>query len=554
MRRISNDVFIKITLILLFTGGNIVCCSAESADLLRVPTSFQAPGKTEKLASNNGQQISRRRILLALALAFPGLAVDTPLTFTLSTKTAASRQITAAEIPYKDPDWIIQLLGTLQHPLTNRDLPKKIRDFLIDIELSFNPIANRIEQIPVRNLDGNPNPDFLIQLIYVLREKNYHVYDTSKDVFRALVNDLAGQDITKIIDKSIPRDYQNEARRNIFSCAIIGHAVSILLNAYGFDNVLPAIVPGHIVPVFSLNGSRYFLIDVARGVIGNIDLARYYLPGRYASLKSKMPVTERLAALLKGPKHDVINLDTLSEEDKIALLTLYYPYIHIGGESAPTHGFPPYVHNNLGKLFKDAKMPEQAQSHFKIALKYDPFLAEAYNNIGNLYADLKKFEEAETAYHEALTIHPNYADALYNLAYTYEEHGRQYYNNAEQQRALQYFISAIEAYEQLIEMDPLYAEAYLQLGVLYLNLSGLDGTFSEKGLQCLKSFLKLNRQDLLKRQPREVRDLLEKLKISAVSSKEIGPDALAAVMLPLMPYFSFEKNALPEIRRTDNGI
>ncbi|MDR3733933.1 MAG: tetratricopeptide repeat protein [Acidobacteriaceae bacterium] len=77
---------------------------------------------------------------------------------------------------------------------------------------------------------------------------------------------------------------------------------------------------------------------------------------------------------------------------------------------------PDYVKgwNNLGTVFEQARMVEQAAAAFRCALSLDPALAPAWNNLGNLvrYSDVAL---AKASCARALTIDPHFVDARSNL-------------------------------------------------------------------------------------------------------------------------------------------
>ena len=59
---------------------------------------------------------------------------------------------------------------------------------------------------------------------------------------------------------------------------------------------------------------------------------------------------------------------------------------------------------------------EEAESHYKEALRINPEYANAHYNYAILLGDMKKTEEAESHYMEALRINPEYVNAHYNYA------------------------------------------------------------------------------------------------------------------------------------------
>ena len=70
----------------------------------------------------------------------------------------------------------------------------------------------------------------------------------------------------------------------------------------------------------------------------------------------------------------------------------------------------------------------------------------------NAYVN-KEYDKAISFYLKAIELDPDYADAYVNLGVTYKNQG----NN----------IKAIESYEKAIELDPVNAGAYVNLGNCY---------------------------------------------------------------------------------------
>jgi len=125
------------------------------------------------------------------------------------------------------------------------------------------------------------------------------------------------------------------------------------------------------------------------------------------------------------------------------------------------------------------------------AIEIDPEYAKAYNNLGAAFARTGNREKALDSFNRALEINPYYADAHYNRGFLYQTLG-------EYRKAIDDYDSAIKnhtghvvevlcgrgvAYERLgdrgraiedysgaIEINPRYANAYLNRGVTYLEL------------------------------------------------------------------------------------
>lgn len=147
----------------------------------------------------------------------------------------------------------------------------------------------------------------------------------------------------------------------------------------------------------------------------------------------------------------------------------------------------PRAHNNLGNVYRERGMIEEAESSYKQAIEVDPgypnaynnlaFIyivrgkyeeafkmlevtlglypdsIKAYNNLGLLYAAMGKYSEAEKAFNRALEINPDYSQTYYNLGNIYRKQDK--------------IDRAMDFYKKTIEIDPAHAYAHNNLAVLY---------------------------------------------------------------------------------------
>jgi tetratricopeptide (TPR) repeat protein len=85
-------------------------------------------------------------------------------------------------------------------------------------------------------------------------------------------------------------------------------------------------------------------------------------------------------------------------------------------------GYPQFTgpQLNLGLLYmRDSRLPE-AEATFKAALEHDPANVVAGNELGIVERKLGKFAEAEAAYQRTIAAEPNYAQAHLNLGVLYD--------------------------------------------------------------------------------------------------------------------------------------
>ena len=82
------------------------------------------------------------------------------------------------------------------------------------------------------------------------------------------------------------------------------------------------------------------------------------------------------------------------------------------------------AHVNLGRLLHEQGLVEEAERHYRLALRESPEHATAAFNLGIALEDLGRPADAIDAYRAALATDPRLADAHYNVARLYEKAGK----------------------------------------------------------------------------------------------------------------------------------
>src|SRR6266568_4918251 len=82
------------------------------------------------------------------------------------------------------------------------------------------------------------------------------------------------------------------------------------------------------------------------------------------------------------------------------------------------------AHVNLGRLLHEQGLVEEAERHYRLALRESPEHATAAFNLGIALEDLGRPADAIDAYRAALATDPRLADAHYNVARLYERVGK----------------------------------------------------------------------------------------------------------------------------------
>ena len=117
-----------------------------------------------------------------------------------------------------------------------------------------------------------------------------------------------------------------------------------------------------------------------------------------------------------------------------------------------------YEAYNKALYFIDKREYEKALPYLEIAIKIDilSLKENVYSYIGFCNGELGNYIKAIEAYKQVIHIDPNNANAYYNLSVTYKNLGL--------------YKDAIEARKQVIHIDPNNANAYYNLSVTYKNL------------------------------------------------------------------------------------
>tara|TARA_Y100000588_G_C14223038_1_gene911899 strand:- start:493 stop:2145 length:1653 start_codon:yes stop_codon:yes gene_type:complete len=82
------------------------------------------------------------------------------------------------------------------------------------------------------------------------------------------------------------------------------------------------------------------------------------------------------------------------------------------------------IYNNLGIALYAKGENEEAISHYKMAIKVNPFHTKAYYNLGIAFFAKKKNEEAISYYKMAIKLSPNFTNAHYNLGLALVQKGQ----------------------------------------------------------------------------------------------------------------------------------
>jgi tetratricopeptide (TPR) repeat protein len=121
---------------------------------------------------------------------------------------------------------------------------------------------------------------------------------------------------------------------------------------------------------------------------------------------------------------------------------------------------------NLANTFSDAansrhdtNLFAQALLAYQQSITLDPNYADPHNNLGNLLLTWQQFDEAIRQFQEAVRLKPSVL-TWFNLANTYADTARARHDT-------NLFAQSISAFQQCLQVDPNYADAHNNLGMIF---------------------------------------------------------------------------------------
>ena len=231
------------------------------------------------------------------------------------------------------------------------------------------------------------------------------------------------------------------------------------------------------------NNNQAFGEKFQRQVTENSHLARaleYYQEKEYATAKMFLEMVVK-----EDPTADVYHLLAMVEQNEGELAQAVI-WLNSALKIEPNS---PDLYNTLGDLLMKGKKYQKAINAFEQTLKFQPDHPDARYNIGASLMRLKKYEAAEKNLRKVLEEQPNHIGALQNLSLALKEldfqqesldtskrllaiqesevacnnHGTILKEMNRKEEALKYF-------ERAIELNPKYAAAYCNVGLMMLEL------------------------------------------------------------------------------------
>jgi len=112
----------------------------------------------------------------------------------------------------------------------------------------------------------------------------------------------------------------------------------------------------------------------------------------------------------------------------------------------------------LGMNFRAMGDVERAKNSFQTAVEFDPQLIDAWLLLGTIY-EAEKDPKALTYYESAVLMDPESVEALHAKAYYLQNHGN--------------IPEAISIYRKINELDPQYTDAYMNTGLLFMEMDSV---------------------------------------------------------------------------------
>jgi Tfp pilus assembly protein PilF len=247
--------------------------------------------------------------------------------------------------------------------------------------------------------------------------------------------------------------------------------------------VLTWLPVSNIIPISTKMADRYLYLP-AVGLFLLFSLAVYNTSHRWFSRKAKqfvaVPVIVFLVLSLSYLSIDRnrvwANSQTLWEDSLRKAPSYWVPHMNLGLtyaqqgriEEAISHyrtalQFNPnsvHLHNNLGVALLERGQIEDAIGHYVMALRLKSDYAETHNNLGVAMFRQGQFDRAMAHYREALRLDPDFGKAHNNLGNVLVEKGQ--------------FDEAIVHYSRALELKSNYPEAHNNLGVALAQLGKMN--------------------------------------------------------------------------------
>lgn len=149
------------------------------------------------------------------------------------------------------------------------------------------------------------------------------------------------------------------------------------------------------------------------------------------------------------------------------------------------------LYDNRGLAYGRKGLYKRALEDFNRAIELNPYNSEAYNNRGYFYRRIKQFDKAIVDFNKAIELNPTNSSAYFNRGFAYNDTGLREravvdfakaveLNNelkkvdGKNKKVDRYFSMAIADLNRVLEIDPDDAKAYVDRGLVYMELGMYD--------------------------------------------------------------------------------
>ncbi len=254
----------------------------------------------------------------------------------------------------------------------------------------------------------------------------------------------------------------------LYRFAAAGWKLPFFLGFWGVVSLLPAsVIPLNVL----VNERRLYLacgaFCIVLGVLFNraIESRHRFRQGRMAAVAVLLLILTSLTYLRNQDWRTDFTLwtDAVSKAPQM-------PRVHLYMGNAHTHD----ARTSFDPVATKRHWSAAAASYRRaIKVKPDDVLAiRSLNNLGSVNFELGNYAEAEEAYRKALELNPVYADALVNLGNTYQQRALGLPDGDIRRKEL--LTTAIEQYGEALKILPNHSAAYGNMGFALFNVGAFE--------------------------------------------------------------------------------
>lgn len=177
----------------------------------------------------------------------------------------------------------------------------------------------------------------------------------------------------------------------------------------------------------------------------------YYKSGEALDIMEKVveKFPERIPSLLK-----LAELQLILKQDDASFFTIQ-KILNLDKQNADAFFL-------MGMVYRAQGDDERAINSFQTSVELDPEIVDAWIILGDLFAN-KDFSIAARYYDTAIRLAPENLQAYHAKAFYLQNNGKTQ--------------EAIQLYKKINERDPQYTDAYLNTGILYLEMDSIELAF-----------------------------------------------------------------------------